>query len=493
MSNKTKILIFLIIGGILLLGGWVYYKHVMPARLMDSGKKYLAAQQYDKALKVFRHMSNVRPRDIEPLYYEVLTLAKMAPTNEVQARLYEISQYDDCDEASNLADRVLANIRKQIYRQAGPSYIDNVLFEDSLVRWNNNRELTYSILADAPLSRNFDSIADRAFKEWQEASEGQFTFKKVSGKNADILVHTAYKLPEDNMYVTKDSAAVTIPNIKNDKLKNMDIYIKTLDKSGMRLPDNKVYPLLLHEIGHALGIGGHSANPNDIMYHDGDKVLQGAAKKSISRRDVNTLDLLYKMTPDVIDKELSESEKRNLIYHEVVTAYPGEDFEIETQRILAEIRRNGGNIVSWVDLAISYGLRRYYTRSNYILEKVLPMASSLEYNKFVVYYNMSLNFYRMKDYSSAARYLFAAEDIQQDKDTRVLGCFIDVRENRLAEAKRKLIDLKREYPKDIDISVKLAEVYSIEKNNKDRKSVIESLIKANPDAARDRRVIKYAK
>ncbi|MBX9568590.1 MAG: matrixin family metalloprotease [Candidatus Obscuribacterales bacterium] len=45
--------------------------------------------------------------------------------------------------------------------------------------------------------------------------------------------------------------------------------------------------LVLHEIGHSLGVFGHSNNANDIMYS-----LKGAP--ALSQRDINTVNILYK-------------------------------------------------------------------------------------------------------------------------------------------------------------------------------------------------------
>jgi hypothetical protein len=51
--------------------------------------------------------------------------------------------------------------------------------------------------------------------------------------------------------------------------------------------------LVAHELGHALGLLGHSESPEDLMYSQTDE------RSAISDRDVNTLRMLYSKRTDV--------------------------------------------------------------------------------------------------------------------------------------------------------------------------------------------------
>ena len=81
--------------------------------------------------------------------------------------------------------------------------------------------------------------------------------------------------------------------------------------------------------------------------------------------------------------------------------------------------------------------------------------------------------------------------MKSDLDTQILGTFLDVRFGRLDLAKKKLKILIDQYPDNIEVALKLAEVYHIQKDRKMEKEVIDNLIKRNPKAVRDRRVLKY--
>jgi predicted Zn-dependent protease len=50
-----------------------------------------------------------------------------------------------------------------------------------------------------------------------------------------------------------------------------------------------LYATLLHEMGHALGLGGHSPSPADVMYGR----VNAAGRPELSERDRTTLRALY--------------------------------------------------------------------------------------------------------------------------------------------------------------------------------------------------------
>ena len=489
-SIKTSLIVFGIVL-LLVLGVYFYVKNVMPDQMFNQGKKYMAVGQYDKALMMFDLVADAKPYDSEPVYYQALAISKLPPTYENQKKLYDIAQLEDCDEASQLAETILMNMRKQLEVQVGSNYIDNVLFEDSLIRWNISSPITYSIFADSGVAQENIEAVKKAFFDWQAATNGVITFKETAGnKNANICVNFMDDISMKDTYEPTKVGKV-IPEINNEQLKKMDVYLRKVDSKGQNYNKDQFYTVALHEIGHALGLGGHSSNSNDIMYYTGDYIDETTVKKDITKRDMNTLNLLYKMVPDIIDKPINLNEYNNLFYHEIITTYPGENFELETKRLLAQLQKDRKNIIVWVDLAINYAFKRQYARSNYVLYNVLPLVETDLQNQHVILYNLAVNYYKMRDYNNSYKYLAMAENLKSDIDTQILGTFLDVRFGRLELAKKKLKILIDQYPDNIEVALKLAEVYHIEKDKKMEKEVIDNLIKRNPKAARDRRVLKY--
>ena len=186
---KVSFVIFAIVL-IIVIGVYYYFKKMLPDVMFNQGKKYYEVGQYDKALKSFTSVANAKPYESEPVYYQALTLSKMPPTYETQKMLYDISQLEDCEEASELAEQILSNMREALIKQVGQSYIDNVLFEDQLIRWNNSDAISYAIFTDGNVPAENVAAVKKAFQAWQTATNGEIKFKELVGnKNANICVN----------------------------------------------------------------------------------------------------------------------------------------------------------------------------------------------------------------------------------------------------------------------------------------------------------------
>lgn len=190
-----------------------------------------------------------------------------------------------------------------------------------------------------PYKRYYDDAAKEAFKEWETASENKIKFQFINDPmKADIQVDWCEnfedfawqpKLKTDDISAEKErikyrkanaavqagsmlamvaGSMVGVPFLgtagylggslaapylgykgtKNEKL-SPDVKINT--KVLENLPEDqvkaKIKQIALHQIGHAVGIYGHSSDPNDIMYSDF-KVMK------LSERDIKTIREIYK-------------------------------------------------------------------------------------------------------------------------------------------------------------------------------------------------------
>jgi predicted Zn-dependent protease len=63
--------------------------------------------------------------------------------------------------------------------------------------------------------------------------------------------------------------------------------------SGLPQKESVLKRTLLHELGHALGLLGHSPNPDDIMSEQTAYLLGNTLTHTLSEGDKTTLRLLY--------------------------------------------------------------------------------------------------------------------------------------------------------------------------------------------------------
>ena len=138
-------------------------------------------------------------------------------------------------------------------------------------------------------SAQYVSILKDAFRDWSADSHGLLNFAFVEAINkADIICSWSKDLSK---FKNSNEAANAKVYAKNGALDKGEIEILTLTVADARpITDNQVRSTSLHEIGHILGLTGHSSDPGDVMYISAS--LKDAWAK-LSNRDINTIVRLY--------------------------------------------------------------------------------------------------------------------------------------------------------------------------------------------------------
>ncbi len=177
-------------------------------------------------------------------------------------------------------------------------YYNHILVKGKLQRFNDNtRVIYYSLdrLDNLPgwdyTQWNFlkDQVVADAFSDWEQALHGQVNFRYTTDPRlTDIAVH--WRTGFDNEAIL----GMERPNtIAGTYLANADIEI-TLSRQGKPLSREELKAVALHEIGHALGMNGHSPYPGDIMYPS----VQAKVNR-LSSRDVQTMRMIYNNKPHI--------------------------------------------------------------------------------------------------------------------------------------------------------------------------------------------------
>ncbi|MCM1338736.1 MAG: matrixin family metalloprotease [Muribaculaceae bacterium] len=117
-----------------------------------------------------------------------------------------------------------------------------------------------------------------AFAEWTRLTSEKMVFKYVTSPNyAKIEVYFVDKIPNADREIGLTRFRYT----SSGKMVSAQIYIADKTADGRALGKDSVYTVMLHEIGHAIGISQHSSNPLSIMFpyeNDAQEILKSDLK-----------------------------------------------------------------------------------------------------------------------------------------------------------------------------------------------------------------------
>jgi predicted Zn-dependent protease len=147
----------------------------------------------------------------------------------------------------------------------------------------------------------FVEAAWRALENWQEAVAGVPTFRRAkSWTDADLRIELMGEqgpAPQDGVQVLGTTSLARACRVHGRGLvqDRLDVSFRVpvvrlylADQHGLLLPD-QIERNVLHEMGHALGMKGHSPIPADLMY----EVARDRRVSKLSRQDTNSFGTLY--------------------------------------------------------------------------------------------------------------------------------------------------------------------------------------------------------
>jgi tetratricopeptide (TPR) repeat protein len=131
------------------------------------------------------------------------------------------------------------------------------------------------------------------FDLWSQVTNGRLSFREVSFPDMAriVIILKAGPLMDPNASVGHASFSSEMLDTEFP-MRNLKVHItvNTGEFPGSDLPlglrQEQVGKLVLHELGHAIGIWGHSKDPGDIMYTH-------PIVSQLSQRDINTVHKLY--------------------------------------------------------------------------------------------------------------------------------------------------------------------------------------------------------
>lgn len=384
----------------------------------NQGKKLYNNGQYDASIKLFERSLQANPKNPSARYYYALALSKSTPTYSNQKSLYLLANSSTKDMAQNYAQAQIFTLKERLLSGVEDNYIYGAVLNKDILRWNaESFPLKVYIDSSSSPGRMYVDSIKNAFDQWTKTTNF-LSFTEVDDpERSDIEIKFSdYAGPDctsaDCRYVL---ATTTNKTDEYHRLSKMIITFYKNNPLGEENTSTQIYNTALHEIGHALGISGHSDNPNDVMYGNNNRVnefaLLGDSINYISKRDLNTMALLYRLAPTITNSKGWYYE--NLYYPPLILGNEEEILKIKLEELQQYVEQYPNYCGGYINIATVY----YSMGNNKMAQESLDTAESLATNddeKYLINYNRAILFYQNQDYNSALNSALKARLIKND-------------------------------------------------------------------------------
>lgn len=404
----------------------LFYKSPFSAMYNYNKARALYNQrQYEQSLPYFEKSLFADPKGILARFFYVLALSKSEPKYSIQKKLFEMANSKIEDEASKYAKSQTMYLRYKLLDGIENNYIFNAAMGSDILRWDI-KSFPLSVYIDSPNSvppYYIESIK-RAMNLW--SSRTNFVkFKQAQNPlDADILIRFE-NTPNDLCKggICKYAIAHTEPQIdKNKILKKMDLTFYKTNPRNENFTSREVFNTALHELGHTLGIMGHSDNPNDLMYSMKESdidifAFMRSEEHSLTARDLKTLVLLYRIEPTISNVKNLHSE--NFYYAPLIL---GND-DVRLQKKLNEYKKYTQTYpnmaAGYINLASVYVDLGDFDSALREINKAEQLANTKD-EQFLVHYDRAIIYYNQQKYSSALEAAQHAQSIKNENNVQEL-------------------------------------------------------------------------
>ncbi len=282
---------------------------------------------------------------------------------------------------NTLKRKELRDKKQEIINQkVGENYIDSVLSYGSLERWNpNSFPLKVYISKSAEVPPEHIKELRNAFLKWQDTTGEFINFTFVdSAENANIVC----SYPQ-NFYracgsdESSETAKQYFTYDDEGHIQKSHIELTYQDCNGEVYAGDLVYAIALRQIGHALGLRGHSgSSQRKVLYYPNGE--SGSVRPEINVADVNTLKLIYSVLPDKTNEEFTEEQRKKLIRPEEVWGDKVERSASSEKAILYNIERSPDIPSLHIALANYYSEHGKYDEALEVYAKSIVLLNEAE-------------------------------------------------------------------------------------------------------------------
>ena len=351
---------------------------------------------YKKACSNLEHAIRINPKNVNARYYLAQIYLKQNQIADAVAQYSRIVFFAPDSDAGMLSQKGLSLI-KSAYSATGTiasiseldqykdNYLDYVLTDSGDISKWPAFPLTVYIEP-----KKQAASAKKAFEQWEAKSKKLITFKFIdSPEQAKITVGFKDKL-ESTSTDKGFFAGFSRPSYEGIHLSKSEIFILTVNPESKKdFDDNFIFSTTLHELGHSLGFVGHSPNENDVMAASTDK-----PKMELTKRDINTLNLFYRM-----DKKAFAARKTG-------------QSDLKLQQALDYIKNSPEKYIGWSNLGGIYFHKKMYSDAI----KNYKKAISIEPDRAEIYNSLGASYRLSGDKQNAYLNFKKAYELEPTND-----------------------------------------------------------------------------
>jgi predicted Zn-dependent protease len=168
---------------------------------------------------------------------------------------------------------------------------------DGVIRWSAQQMPLRVFITNGDATPGyrpqFADLLKQSFASWSQASSGLVSFSLVDNIEQAQIVCLWSNDPAKFKNIAEAGHAV-LDTTRNGLVKGTITLLTVPLVEQLPLTDNRMRRGCLHEIGHVLGLAGHTSNPDDAMFYS---MSVDDKWKDLNVRDANTIVRLYSKPP----------------------------------------------------------------------------------------------------------------------------------------------------------------------------------------------------
>lgn len=201
----------------------------------------------------------------------------------------------------------------------------------------------------------------------------------------------------------------------------MTIVLYAKDPHGNFFSDKELYNTALHEIGHALGIMGHSYSSEDLMYMSSDNSSFYTPYRSsfqyLSSQDINTIKLLYKLIPTITNSEKINT--KGLVYAPIILGTSKDISSRKLKEAQNYVKQAPDMSGGYVDMGIAYAELNKTNDAIKAMQKAYELSKT-DNERYTSLYNLSAIYMNAGELEKALTYANEAKKIMNTDEIKDL-------------------------------------------------------------------------